>query len=148
MSDILIPFSIEDLPTKPEMAARIRLSDDMQQTLASLVGFDNIARRLLRCTMGGVLYTTTPRLENIIHITGSGANDDYAGTDIKVTEVMIMGHPDNSSLIWVKNDEAATINNGWPLAAKAVVNVTIDNLLNLNLLIVGDGEKAIIAYTR
>jgi len=146
--EILIPFRIEDMLLKPDMSGRIRLSDDMQQTLASLVGYDDVARRLLRCSKGGILYTASARLQNIVHITGSGANDTWQGSDLKVNEVMVMGHPDNSSLIWVKNDEEATINNGWPLDAKEVVNVTLDNLNNLNLLIVGDGEKAIIAYTR
>ncbi len=148
MPEIDIPFKVEGLTMKPEMSGRIRLSDDMQQTLASLVGFDDIARRLLRCSKGGILFSTSPRIEYILHVTGSGASDTYQGMDKKVTEVMVMGHPDNSSKIWVKNDEIATANNAWPLDAKEVVNVTIDNLLNLNLLIVGDGEKAIIAYTR
>jgi len=148
MREILIPFRIEDLLLKPEMAGRIQLSDDMQQTLASLVGFDNIARRLLRCTKGGVLHTTTPRIDNIIHATTAVGTGLYQGGDIKTTEVMIMGHPDNTGLLWIKSDEAATANNGWPLAAKEVVNITIDNLNNLNILSVTPEEKAIIAYTR
>lgn len=146
--EITIPFKIEDLLVKPEMSGRLRLSDDIQQTLASLVGFDSIARRLLRCSKGGILYTTTPRMQDIVHIAGSGANDTWQGSDLKTTEIMVMGHPSNSSLIWITTDETATVDNGWPLAANAVLDITIDNLNNLNILIVGDGEKAIIAYTR
>lgn len=148
MRQIIIPFRLVDLLLKPEMAGRIQLSDDMQQTLASLVGFDNIARRLLRCTMGGVLHTTTPRIADIFHATTAAGTGLYQGSDIKTTEVMIMGHPDNNGLLWVKNDEVATANNGWPLAANALINLTMDNLNNLNILSVTPEEKAIIAYTR
>lgn len=148
MLEILIPFKIEDLLLKPEMAGRIKLSDDMQQTLASIVGFDGAARRLLRCSNKGTLYTTSPRIANIIHVKRTNGNYAWRGTDIKVSEVMILGHPTNSSLIWVKNDELASDANGWPLAANAVLNMTLDNLLNLHLLIVGDEETAIVAYTR
>lgn len=148
MREILIPFRIEDLLLKPEMAGRIKLSDDMQQTLASLVGFDNVARRLLRCSKGGVLYTTTPRLDNIFHATTAAGTGLWQGSDKKITEVMVMAHPDNNGLLWVKNDEAATADNGWPLAAKEVVGLTLDNLNNLNILSVTPEETAIIAYTR
>jgi len=148
MPDIIIPFRLEGLPVKPELAGRIRLSDDMQQTLASLVGFDDIARRLLRCSKGGILHTTTPRLDNIVHVTTAAGTGLWQGSDKKITEVMIMAHPDNNGLLWIKNDEAATANNGWPLAANAILNVTLYNLNNLHILSVTPEEKAIIAYTR
>ena len=133
---------------RPEMAGRIRLSDDMQQSLASLVGYDGVSRRLLRCSTGGILRTSSPRIKDIIHITAVGASDVWVGTDVKATDVLIMGHPDNSSLVWVKNDEVATTNNGWPLASGDIMSLTVDNLNNLHLLIVGDGEIAIVAYSR
>lgn len=148
MPEILIPFKIEDLLLRPELVGRIRLSEDMQQTLAALCGYDDVARRLLRCSKGGVLHTTTPRIDNILHAT---ANQDNYTTQLpnrKTTEVMIMGHPDNTGLVWVKNDETASTANGWPLAANGILNVTVDNLNNLNLLIAVNGEKAIVAYTR
>ena len=148
MPEILIPFRIEDLLLKPELAGRIRLSDDMQQTLASLVGYDGVSRRLLRCSQAGVLRTSSPRIKNILHVTGSGANDTWQGTDVLATEILVMGHPDNTGNIWVRNDQTATVNNAWPLAAGDIISLTVDNLNNLHLLIVVDGEKAIVAYSR
>jgi len=148
MSEILIPFGIEDLLLRPEMAGRIRLSDDMQQTLAALTGYDGVSRRLLRCSQSGVLRTSTPRIKDILHVTGSGANDEWQGTDVKATEVLVMGHPDNTGLIWIKNDEIATANNGWPLGSGDIMSITVDNLNNLHILIVVDAEIAIMAYSR
>jgi len=148
MSDILIPFGIEDLLLKPEMAGRIRLSDDMQQTLAAITGYDGVSRRLLRCSKSGVLRTSSPRIKDILHVTGSGANDEWQGTDVKATEVLVMGHPNNTGLIWIKNDEIATANNGWPLGSGDIMSITVDNLNNLHILIVVDAEKAIVAYSR
>lgn len=148
MAEILIPFRIEDLVLKPEMAGRIRLSDDMQQTLASLVGYDGVSRRLLRSSAGGVLYVTTPRLDNIIHFQATSTPDNWVGDNKKATEVMVMGHPNNTGLIWARTDLAATVDNAWPLAAKEVIGFTVDNLNNLHVMIENTTEKAIIAYTR
>jgi hypothetical protein len=148
MVEILIPFKIEGLLLKPEMAGRFRISEEIQQTLASLIGYDGVSRRLLKCSQGGILQVASPRIKDIFHVTAVGDNYTYQSGDIPATEVMIMGHPDNDNLVWVKNDEVATTNNGWPLAKKEVLAVSVENLNNLHLLIASDGEKAIIAYTR
>lgn len=148
MRDILLPFRFDDLLLSPDFVSRIKLSDDMQQTLASLVGYDGISRRLLRSTMGGVLHTVTPRIAAITHITADEGNFNWVGSDIKTTEVMITGYPTNTGIVWVSIDEPAGADNAWPLGATDVVSFTLDNLNNLNLLIVTNAEKAIIAYTR
>lgn len=148
MFEIIMPFKVEGLILRPEFSGRVRLSDDMQQTLASLVGFDGIARRLLRSSKDGVLYQTTPRLANIVHITGDGINDTWTGSDLPITEVMIMCHPDNSDWIYVTPDKTAAANNSWPLKPSEVVSFTLDNLNNLNLFFPTIDNTAIIAYTR
>jgi len=146
--EILIPFRIEDLLLKPEMAGRIKLSEDMQQTLASLVGYNGVARRLLKCSDNGVLHTTTPRIEEIVHVSVALTPFQWQGSKKKTTEVMIMGHPANTGVVLVKNDAIADANNSWPLAANGIVSFTIDNLQNLHLTFASGTEKAIIAYTR
>ncbi|MBA7704992.1 hypothetical protein ES703_113816 [subsurface metagenome] len=148
MRDILIPFRIEDLLLKPEMAGRITLSDDMQQTLASLVGYDGVARRLLRSSRSGILYTASPRIHKIVHVARPSDPYVWTGSDIKTTEIMVMGHPSNTGLIWVKNDEAIVAADGWPLGSKEVLNLTLDNLINLNIFFATAGDVAIVAYTR
>lgn len=148
MRNIGKSLQFPELELRPEIKEMIKLSDDMQQTLAALAGYDGVSRRLLRCSNSGVFNVTSPRIKDIFHVVGQGANYDWHGFDIPATEVMIMAHPDNTGLVWVKNDEAATANNGWPLSKKEIIAVTIDNLSNLHLLIIVDGEKAIIAFTR
>ncbi|MBA7526365.1 hypothetical protein ES705_18527 [subsurface metagenome] len=148
MLEILIPFKIEDLLIKPEIAGRIKLSEDMQQALSTLVGYDGSVRRLLRCSQGGVLRSATPRIQKITHISDTNPNYVWQGTDIKTTEVMILGHPLNTGVIWAKNDAGALTSNGWPLNASDIVNFGIDNLSNLHLKIPLANDIAIIAYTR
>lgn len=148
MVEIIIPFKIEDLKLKPEITGRIKLSDDMQQTLASLVGYDGTARRLLRCSSRGILSVKTPRIAGIINTEAQVANYDMQLSSKPASEVMIMGHPDNAGLIWVKNDDTADEDVGWPVAKSGVVSFSIDNLNNINLNIPTAGDRAIIAYSR
>lgn len=148
MPDITKPFGFSELRLKPEVIGIIKLSDDIQQTLASIVGYNGSERSLLRCSGTGVLFVSSPRIDGIEHITADTDAYDWNGDDKKISEVMIMGHPDNAGIIWVKNDTTALATNGWPLSAKEVLNLSIDNLANLHLLIVDNTEKAIVLWTR
>ena len=148
MSNINKPMDIPELNIKPPIDGKVRLSEDMQQTLALLVGYGDNARKLLRASESGVLNTASARLKEIVHFTGVGANDERKGFATPCTECMIMGHPDNTGLVWVRADKGAAVSNAWPLAASDVVNFTLDNLKQLNMLIVVDGEKIIVAYSR
>lgn len=148
MHNIGKSLQFPELELRPEIKEMIKLSDDMQQTLASIIGYDGVSRRLLRCSENGVLNVSSPRIKDIFHVSNSGANYAWQGDNVKATEVMIMAHPDNNALIWVKNDEAASDENGWPLVKKEIIAITVDNLKNIHLLIVGAGETAIIAYTK
>lgn len=141
-------MNVSELNLQPPIEGKIRLSEDMQQTLALLCALGADKRRPLRCSESGVLNVTDPRIKDIEHYTGDGANDTQTGTDTECTECMIMGHPDNTGKVWVRPNKTATVDNAWPLAAGEVVGFTLDNLKQLNMLIVVDGEKAIVAYTR
>lgn len=148
MPDINKPMDVPELNLKPPIDGKVRLSADMQQTLALLTAYGDNARKLLRASESGVLNTTSARIKDIVHYTGSGANDTQTGDNISCTECMVMAHPDNTGVIWVRPDKTATVDNAWPLAKGEVVNFTLDNLKQLNMLIVTDGEKVIVAYTR
>lgn len=87
-------------------------------------------------------------IKDIEHYTGSGANDTQVGTDTPCSEIMVMGHPDNTGKIWVRPHKTATISNSWPLAAGEVVGFTLVNLNQLNMLVVVSGEKVIVAYNK
>lgn len=126
----------------------MKLSEDMQQTLSMLTGFWQNQRMLLRASPTGVLLTASARLSNVVHYTGVGANDTQNGDDVACTECLCMAHPDNNDKVWVRPDVVATVNNAWPLSANDAVSFTIDNRRQLQMLIVADGEKLIVAYTR
>ena len=146
MSDIKKSMDVAELNIQPPLSGKTRLSDDMQQTLALMTALGADRRRPLRCSESGVLNVASPRIKDVVHYTGSGANDTQTGGNVPCTEVMVIGHPDNNSNVWVRPNTTATVNNAWPLAANGVVSFTLDNLSQLNMLIVGDGEKVIVAY--
>ncbi len=87
-------------------------------------------------------------LQDVLHYTGVGANDTQQGDSVACTELLIMGHPDNTGKVWVRaGTELATVNNAWPLDAGEVMSFNVSNLSDLQMLIVVSGEKLIVART-
>ena len=148
MNTVNTPMKIPELDLKPEPTGGIQLSENMQQSLSLLTAFWRNKRVLLKASPSGVLSVSSARIDDIKHYTGVGANDTQTGNDVKCTEVMVMGHPDNTDMVWVRPDKTATVDNAWPLAKGEVTNFTLDNLKQLNMLFVVAGEKCIVAYTR
>jgi len=147
MREIHTPLGVDELDIKGTPSSPATISDNIQQVLSTLCGFWKNRRTLLKSSPSGILFTASPQIEDIFHVTGSGANDTYQGENKPCTEVMVMGHPDNTGKLWVRTKEAATVDNAWPLDANDVTGFTITNLNMLHILTVVDGEKAIIAYT-
>ena len=147
MPDINKPMNIPELNLKPPIDGKVSLSEDMQQTLALLTAYGVNQRKLLRASESGVLNVASARIKDILHYTGVGANDTQVGDNVSCTECLVMGHPDNTGNVWVRPDKTATTDNAWPLAKNEVVNFTLDNLKQLNMLIVVAGEKIIVAYS-
>jgi len=146
MQTIGTPLQIPELNLSPEQQSGVQLSADMQQTLALLTAFWRNERVVLRASPSGALMVTAAQLKDVYHVTGVGANDTYQGSNHKCSEVLVMGHPDNTGKVWVRSHAVATVNNAWPLGAGEVIDVTIINLNMLHALIVVDGEKLIVAY--
>jgi len=141
------PMIIPELDLKPEQVGGVQLSEDMQQTLSLLTAYWKNMRVLLKASPSGSLCVATPPLKDVLHITAVGANYTYQGDNIECSEVMVMAHPDNTGRVWVKPNATATVDNAWPLDKGDVVGLGITNLNMLNLLIVDNSQKAIIAYT-
>ena len=110
-------------------------------------------------TVTGYLGEATPhgrevlaaQMQDILHYTSSGANEtkqgsDSPGSNDECSEIMCMGHPDNTGKVWVRKGTTATTSNAWPLAAGEVINFHVDNLSDLRMLIVVSGESLIVAY--
>ena len=139
---------IAALNLDPPIDKAVKLSEGMQQTLALLCAYGIDERKLLRASESGVLNVTSARIKDIVHYTGVGANDTQSGDDVPCTECLVMAHPDNGGKIWVRPGGTAATDNSWPLAAGEVVNFTLDNLKQLSMLMVVDGEEVIVAYSR
>ncbi len=146
MTRIGTPLKVPELNLQPEPEGGLQLSDDMQQALSLLTAFSKNRRILLRASPVGALRTTSARLIDVLHFTGSGANDTQNGNDIPCSEVLCMGHPDNTGKVWVRSMVVATTANAWPLGAGEIYNISVDNLRDLQMLIVEDGEKLIASY--
>ncbi|MCP3678966.1 MAG: hypothetical protein GY782_01180 [Gammaproteobacteria bacterium] len=146
MQTIGTPLQVEELHLSPERQGGINLSDDMQQTLSLVTAFCKNQRIVLKASPGGALRTTSMRIKDIVHFTADQADYVKTGDAIPCSECMCMAHPDNTGNVWVRSLAAATVNNAWPLAAGEVVNISIDNMRDLNMLIKVDTEKLIVAY--
>ena len=146
MPAITKPLPFPELKSKPELPASIRISDDMQQTLALLAGYDGLQRKLIEVTSNGVLVTASIRPKAVINITGVGANDDWQGNDIKCSEVKVISNKNNASLVWVNVDAVAAADTGEPLDSGDYLVWGMETLANLHIHIVGDGEKVIVTY--
>ena len=148
MSKIRKPMQLPDLNLQPPIEATVRLSDDMQQTLSQLAGYDVNTRKLLRCSASGILSIASPRLIDIKHYTRTAIDNPTQGDDIACTEVLVLGHPDNAGRVWVRSGGVAGTTNSWPLAAGAVIGFSVDNLKQLKIHFPVQDEILIVAYTR
>lgn len=146
MFHIGTPLKIPELKLQPDQEGAIQLSKDMQQSLSLMTAFSKNRRILVKASPVGAVRTTSARLIDILHYTGVGASDTQQGADIPCSEVMCMGHPSNTGKVWVRSLAVATTSNAWPLGKGEAVNLSVDNLRDLQMLIVVDTEKLIVAY--
>ena len=145
MQRIGTPLQCPELKLQPEREGNIELSPDMQQVLSLLTGFSKNNRIVLQASPVGSLRTTSPRIQDIKHIEGSGANDERQGSDIPCSEVMCMADPTNTGTIWVRTLTTATTMNAWPLAVGEVITLSMDNYRDLRALIVTHADMLICA---
>ena len=148
MALIGIPFPFGDLPIKPELTGKIKITDEMQQTLATLIGWDGSSRRLVRTSNSGNLQIASSRFGGIITKAAGGAGEVQTFDNIETTEIMIMAHPSNAETIWVNVGTTPTNANSWPLNAEDVLQLSIDNLQHLKIMIEAIGERVIVLYTK
>lgn len=147
MPEILIPFTFEDLPVKPPLKGRPRISEDLQQTLALLSGWDGATRRLIRCSASGILRTAPPQVKGLLNILADQDAYTTQGSDIKTTEVMIRAFPDNTGRVFLNIGIAAALNTGYPLFTGEWVNISLNNLNIMYLYVEKDTDKVAIIYS-
>jgi len=148
MVQVRFPFDIKHFPTVPPLKSNPDITDDIQQTLATLVGFDGTARQLLRVTPSGMLQTVNPLAKKFINILAVGAGYVWDGSDIKCSEVAVKANSDNTGIVWVNIFDDADADVGWPLAGGEHIVLSLTNLSFLHLKIITHNEKAILYYTQ
>lgn len=147
MPNIRKPMSIPELNLKPPIDGTVRLSEDMQQTLALLTAMGVTGRKLMKCSESGVLYTGSAKVKGVWNKTGSGADDDVQGDNANCTECVVMANPDNAGRLWVKPYKVADEDDGVPLDAGDAVNFTVTNLSQIHVNVIADGDKVIVIYS-
>lgn len=140
------PLLFDQLDAEPPLTGQQRVSDDMQQTLALLAGFDGVQRKLVTVTQEGIIITASVRPKDIINITADEDNYVWSGDNIKCNEVEIIAHPDNAGRLWINIDEAADDDDGVPLDAGDKQVWGLENLANLHIEIEDNGGIAIVVY--
>lgn len=147
MLEILKSFPFVGLPTKPEIVGRPKLSEDLQQTLASLVGWDGATRRFIRCSPTGVIRTGSAKALGLYNVVAN--KDDYTTIcrDCPASEVMIRAFPDNIGRVFVNFEAPAAINVGYPLFTGEWVTLSVNNLNILQIYIEKDTDKVAAIYT-
>ena len=144
MPEIQIPFPLKGIPIKPEMTGRVKLDETMIQTLSALCGYDGEARRLLTCALNGSLHVTNPPVCDIINKTAVGDAEAVTFSSTPTTEILILANPKNTGDIWANLNAAADVDTGFPLSPGDWLNVSLNNMQDLQLYIALTGDKVII----
>ena len=141
------PLAGTQLTQKPPYPPNAPLSEYVQQALAVLLGFTNGETVVLKASPAGVLYTSSPRLSDVIHYVSTGAGSVKQGDNIQATELLLRAHPDNADKIWVRTRATATANNAYPLAKGDVINFSVENLDELHIMFAGAADTLIVGYS-
>jgi len=151
MPDINKPMDVPELNLQPPITGKVKLSEAMQQTLALLCALGDSQRIMLRASERGALRTVSPVIKDLWGTTSAGATTHQRGVNLPCSEVMIMGHPDNDTLIWVRPYKQYVpsgdgANFAWPIAANDIVGFVVSNINQLYFYFVGATDKVIVAY--
>ncbi|GAI54694.1 unnamed protein product, partial [marine sediment metagenome] len=82
MPDINKPMDIPELNLQPPITGKVKLSEDMQQTLALLCTYVNNKRVTVKASESGVLQTVNPRIKGIWGAESGGAGSTKQGDNI------------------------------------------------------------------
>jgi len=148
MPDINKPMDIPELNLQPPITGKVRLSPDMQQTLALLCALGDSQRIMLRASAEGVLLVGEPLIKDVVIVTTAAITGLGQGADIACSMAMVMAHPDNTDKVWVRPYAACDDTHKWPMQKWDIVKFAVDNLNRLFFLADTAEEKVIILYTR
>ena len=148
MPDINKPMGVPELNLQPPITGKLKLSEDMQQTLAVLSAMGVSQRVLLKASEIGVLNTTSRQIKDIVVYTATGGTKEFHGDNIPCTEIVAIAGLSNGDRAWIRPYEVASSANGWPLDKGEVFGFTISNLNQLYVTIQTADDIVVVAYTR
>jgi len=148
MPDINKPMDVPELNLQPPITGKVRLSEDMQQTLAVLCAMGVSQRVLLKASESGVLNTASRQIGDIVVITATSTPHTWQGSDIPCTEIAAIAGLSNGDRAWVRPYKPASSANAWPLDKGEIFGFGISNLNQLHVTIQTTDDIVIIAYTR
>ena len=148
MLEIEIPFPFSDLPIKPELTGKVRVSNDITQTLATLMGWDGQSRRMLRASQSGALHAVAPQAKGIKTYTGVGGGHAFALDNMETTEVLIQAGKANAGYVRFSIGEAVGAANYYELYTEDTFTLAVDNTNRINVLVQTSGEKVLVVYSK
>jgi len=147
MLEIIKTLTFDDLPTRPPITGRPKLSDDIQQTIALLSGWDGATRRLLRVSPTGALRVCSAKAKGVYNITAGSDDLKVSCIDCPVSEIMIRAFPDNIGKVFVNVNAEADENVGYPIFTGEWVSISVNNLSSLQLWFEKQDDKIAGIYT-
>ncbi len=145
--EILKSFPFADLPTKPPISGRPKVSDDFQQTIALLSGYDGETRRLVRISPTGVIRMGPAKAIGVYNVVANTDGYVISCADCPVSEVMIRAFPENTGRVFLNVGDTAALNVGYPLEGGEWVTLSVNNMNTLSLYIEKNAEKVAAIYT-
>ncbi|GAG66536.1 unnamed protein product, partial [marine sediment metagenome] len=144
----VVPRSIfRYLPTRPPITGRPKLSDDIQQTIALLSGWDGATRRLLKSSPAGILRVTDARAIGVYNVKASQDDISITCDDCPASEVMIRSFPDNVGKVFVNVNAEADENVGYPLFTGEWIRIAVNNLSSVQVWFEKDDDRVAAIYT-
>ena len=144
MAKIKVYYPLTGLRIDPDNFEHLEIDEKAIQSLASLFGWDGLARRMITCSSRGSLNAVSPAVVGIENIVSSTSTEDVTFSDELISEVMIVADSTNFFGIWVNVFTPAGIDTGWPLLPGDSVKFSINNMSDLHLHIIRISDQAII----
>lgn len=148
MPDINKPMDVPELNLQPPITGKVKLSEDMQQTLAVLCAMGVGQRVLLKASESGVLNIASRQIKDIEVFTATTTPHSFQGSNIKCNEVAVIAGLSNGDRAWVRPYSVASAANAWPLDKGEIFGFAINNLNQLHITIQTTDDIVIVAYTR
>ena len=147
MDEINKPMQSPEIGYQQAIERLTRVSVEMQQSLASIMGYSTNQRVMLKASPSGILYTCTPRISDILPWLAVGDNEPHQGPELPCSAVLLRAALANTDNIYVTVRKTATTSNSLPLQKGEWIVFSLENLSELHCLIAKTGDKLTVMYS-